>query len=145
VSGPRPGHVAAITWLNEAESAAFYIVKVEVTGAALLEQSSGDLHRLAAGKGGTNPPPEPSQPGDMPKEQRMATRAISEIGGGGGREIGERQQIGQLGSSLGNKKRDADHRGRQRQDLPPIRHQLVAARRAKICNDAVTPKSGFPF
>lgn len=29
VSDPRPEHVAAITWLNEASSAAFYMVKVE--------------------------------------------------------------------------------------------------------------------
>ena len=29
VSDPRPEHVAAITWLNEAGSAAFYMVKVE--------------------------------------------------------------------------------------------------------------------
>ena len=29
VSDPRPEHVAAITWLNEATSAAFYMVKVE--------------------------------------------------------------------------------------------------------------------
>lgn len=29
VSDPRPEHVAAITWLNEAGSASFYMVKVE--------------------------------------------------------------------------------------------------------------------
>lgn len=29
VSNPRPEHVAAITWLNESSSAAFYMVKVE--------------------------------------------------------------------------------------------------------------------
>jgi len=29
VAEPRPEHVAAVTWLNESSSAAFYLLKIE--------------------------------------------------------------------------------------------------------------------
>lgn len=61
VSDPRPEHVAAVAWLNESSSAAFYMVKVEAV--RIGESSAAPLFTLIVG-----PSEEAEQVGQTKKE-----------------------------------------------------------------------------
>jgi hypothetical protein len=73
VSDPRPEHVAAIAWLNESTSAAFYMVKVEAV--RIGESPAAPLFTLIVG-----PSDETKEVGQTKRKSRSAT-GYESVGG----------------------------------------------------------------